>query len=124
MFAFAAAVAVFALITVPLLEIPPAKEEVIELDDVPAKPEAADATVSETRAHEPKGIGKYVQLSVVPLASVLFLVYIGYAGVLSFVAGYAESRGLGDAVSLYFVVYAAVIFISRPPVGRRKVPRG
>ena len=32
---------------------------------------------------------------------------------------YAGELGLSDAVSLYFVVYAAVILVSRPPVGRR-----
>ena len=54
-----------------------------------------------------------------PLASVLFLCYLGYSGILSFVTLYAEERGLSDAVSLYFVIYAIVILISRPPVGRR-----
>ena len=60
-----------------------------------------------------------IRLSVVPLASVLFLCYLGYSGILSFVTLYAEERGLSDAVSLYFVIYAIVILISRPPVGRR-----
>lgn len=59
-----------------------------------------------------------VQWSVVPLASVLFLCYLGYSGVLSFVTLYASQLGLSDAVSLYFVVYAVVILITRPPVGR------
>ena len=80
---------------------------------------ADDSPAPVAVAPSQKGIGKFIQLSVVPLASMLFLVYIGYAGILSFVAGYAESNGLGDAVSLYFVIYAFVIFVSRPMVGRR-----
>ena len=37
---------------------------------------------------------------------------------------YASEVGLGDAVSLYFVVYALVILLSRPPVGRRVDRKG
>ena len=60
----------------------------------------------------------FVQWAVVPLASVLFLCYIGYAGVISFVTLYAAHLHLVDAVTLYFVVYAVVILVTRPPVGR------
>jgi len=130
MFAFAAAVAVFSVFTVPLLKIPPPQEIVFEPEDLLPHEDAAACAAGEmvqsarnTLSHEdsrkPRGIGKYVQLSVVPISSVLFLVYIGYAGIISFVAGYADSLGLDEAVSVYFVVYAVVIFVSRPIVGRR-----
>lgn len=103
MFAIAAVIAVIALISVALVDIPP-----------------ADATHDAPRhMHVKKGLGSLVQLSVVPLASTLFLVYLGYSGILSFVTSYADYRGLTGAVSLYFVVYAAVILLTRPPVGRR-----
>lgn len=64
-------------------------------------------------------IGSFVQLSVVPLGLVLLLCYVGYSGILSFLTLCASERGLSHVVSLYFVVYAAVILVSRPPVGRK-----
>ena len=108
MFAVAAAIALIALISVALVDIPAADASHIEAHHTTAK----------------RGIGSFVQLSVVPLASTLFLVYLGYSGILSFVTQYADYRGLSDAVSLYFVVYAIVILISRPPVGRRVDRKG
>ena len=88
----------------------------------------AEAAASGTAADQPadsprqnalmRAIGSYVQLSVVPIASVLFMAYLGYAGILSFITSYADASGLSDAVTLYFVVYAAVIFVTRPPIGR------
>ena len=109
MFACASAVAVLALLSLALLNIPPRQEKAIEHD-------------APKHIHPGKGgrgLGSLVQLSVVPLAAVLLLVYLGYSGVLSFITLYADERGLSEAVSFYFVVYAAVILISRPPVGMR-----
>ena len=110
MFACAAAIAVIAVLSLFLLEIP----HVVK-DEEPELPETGGAQ----HMHVKRGISSLIQLSVVPLASILFLCYLGYSGILSFVTLYAEERGLSDAVSLYFVIYAIVILISRPPVGRR-----
>ena len=102
MFAAAAASAILALACTLIAAIPP-----------------ADVRQKEPRHMHAHGISSLVQLSVVPLGCVLFLVYFGYSGILSFVTSYADWRGLADAVSLYFVVYAVVILVTRPPVGRR-----
>ena len=110
MFACAATIAVIAVLSLFLLEIP----HVVK-DEEPELPETGGAQ----HMHVKRGISSLIQLSVVPLASILFLCYLGYSGILSFVTLYAEERGLSDAVSLYFVIYAIVILISRPPVGRR-----
>ena len=106
MFAFAATMASLAVASLVLLEMPP------------------NLNVPHQHIQKGRGIGSLIQLSVVPLASVLFLVYLGYSGILSFVTMYADSRGLSDAVSLYFVVYAIAILITRPPVGRRVDRKG
>ena len=108
MFAVAAVIAVLALVSVAFVTIPPADSTHLEAHHI----------------HATKGLASFIQLSVLPLASVLFLVYLGYSGILSFVTSYADYRGLSEAVSLYFVVYAAVILVSRPPVGRRVDRKG
>lgn len=110
MFACAAVIAVLAVLSLLLLDIPH-----VVRDDETELPKTGGAQ----HMHVKRGISSLIQLSVVPLASVLFLCYLGYSGILSFVTLYAQERGLSDAVSLYFVIYAIVILISRPPVGRR-----
>lgn len=108
MFVCSAAVAVLAVLSLFLLDIPPRQQEAFEHD-----------APKHMHAGKGRGIGSLVQLSVLPLASTLLLVYVGYSGVLSFITLYAGERGLSDAVSVYFVVYAAIILVSRPPVGMR-----
>jgi MFS family permease len=105
MFVCSAIIAIIALLGTPFLTIP--------------HQERAAKHVHIVQAVKEQGIGALIMLSVVPIASVLFLVYVCYAGIISFVTSYAHMRGLDDAVSFYFVVYAIVILISRPPVGRR-----
>lgn len=109
MFACATVVAVLAVLSLALLDIPPRQQEVLERD--------APKHMQPEKGR--RGIGALVQVSVLPLASTLLLVYLGYSGILSFITLYAGERGLSDAVSVYFVVYAAIILISRPPVGMR-----
>ena len=41
-----------------------------------------------------------------------------YAGIVSFISSYAREIGLADVGSLYFVVYAVCILLSRPFVGK------
>lgn len=107
MFAVSAVIGVLAAASVALISIP--------------KPDAQHLEAHHIR---PRSISSLVQMSVVPLVSALFLVYMGYSGILTFVTSYADWRGMSDAVSLYFVVYAIVILITRPPVGRRVDRKG
>lgn len=65
-----------------------------------------------------------IQVSALPLCLVMFLVFIGYAGVVSYIAPFAQERGLTAAASLYFVVYSGAILVTRPTVGRRVDRRG
>ena len=107
MFYVAAAIGILAVVSIPLISIP-----------------APDAEHIQAKHIHARGISSLVQTAIVPLVSCLFLVYMGYSGILTFVTSYADWRGLSDAVSLYFVVYAVVVLISRPPVGRRVDRKG
>ena len=104
MFACAAGIAVVALVSVAAVKIPD---------------RADDGMPPARHMHATKGIASLLQVSALPLAAVMFLVFMGYSGILSFVTSYADERGMTGAVSLYFVVYAIVVLVSRPPVGRR-----
>ncbi|MCC9145296.1 MULTISPECIES: MFS transporter [unclassified Arthrobacter] len=52
------------------------------------------------------------------IASVMFIAGAAYAGILSFLNSYAQSEGLVLGASLFFVVYAVVVLVSRLFVGR------
>ena len=56
--------------------------------------------------------------SVLPIASVMFIAGAAYAGILSFLNSYAQKEGLVLGASLFFVVYAGVVLVSRLFVGR------
>lgn len=85
---------------------------------------AGAATAKSTAVGARLGIGTFIQLSVVPLVLVTFFAYICYGSVISFLTVYTDAAGLSQAASLYFVVYAAVILLTRPSVGRRVDRRG
>ncbi|UWX98567.1 MFS transporter [Arthrobacter zhaoxinii] len=56
--------------------------------------------------------------SALAIASVMFIAGAAYAGILSFLNSYAQSEGLALGASLFFVVYAGVVLVSRLFVGR------
>lgn len=59
-----------------------------------------------------------ISLPVLPVASVMLMAGLAYSGILAFLNGYAQEQGIGPTVtSLFFVVYAAVLVLSRFFVG-------
>ena len=61
---------------------------------------------------------------VLPVASVILLGAVGYSGVATFLNTYAQERGFERGASLFFVVYATVLFTARLFVGRLQDRRG
>jgi MFS family permease len=55
---------------------------------------------------------------VLPIASMMLFVGVAFSGVLTFVAAYAVELDLAMAASAFFLVYSAVILVSRLFVGR------
>lgn len=60
----------------------------------------------------------FVEKRVLPLALVGFVVAFSYSSVISFISIYAQGKNLLTAASYFFVVFAVVMLISRPFVGR------
>ena len=52
------------------------------------------------------------------------VIYLCYASVVSFLALYSEDIGLTTVASVFFIVYAVVVFLARPYVGRRFDAKG
>jgi MFS family permease len=65
-----------------------------------------------------------IEAPVVPVAFVALLLYFCYGGVVSFLALFMRELGLVEFASLFFVVFAVMVFITRPFVGRVFDARG
>lgn len=76
--------------------------------------------VSENVAEDMKGfkISNYIEYKALPIAVVTLIAGFTYSGVLSFITFYAKELHLIDAASFFFVIYAIVVFLSRPFSGR------
>ena len=90
----------------------------IPLHNMPQLAQPKDGSGSSRTVEGATGIGRFVQISVLPLTAVLLLVYLGYSGLVSFVVPYTDQLGLTRAASFFFVVYAIAIVFSRLFTGR------
>lgn len=66
--------------------------------------------------HSP--LARFVEADVLPIAVVCGLLFFGYSSLLTFLTPYAIQIGLANAASVFFVVYALAMFVTRPFTGR------
>lgn len=62
--------------------------------------------------------------AVVPIGCFMLLVGLGYAGIITYLNGYAEQRGVATGAGLFFVAYAAAMLVARFTLGRVQDSRG
>lgn len=63
-------------------------------------------------------IQDFFESKAVPISLMMVLVGIAYSGIVSFLNNYAIEINLEDEASLFFIVYAVCLFISRPFTGK------
>ncbi|MGB6407688.1 MAG: MFS transporter [Planococcus donghaensis] len=63
-------------------------------------------------------INDFLEKKTMPIATVGFLIAFAYASVIAFISVYAESLGLIQTASFFFLVYAMAMLIIRPITGR------
>lgn len=63
-------------------------------------------------------LSNYLEMKSIPISLVCGLIYLCYSSVLSFFASYAKEIHLVDAASFFFIIYAVIVLISRPIIGR------
>ncbi len=63
-------------------------------------------------------LGRFVEAGVLPISIVGGLLFFGYSSLLTFLTPYAAEIGLSRAASVFFVVYALAMFVTRPFTGR------
>lgn len=66
--------------------------------------------------HSP--LARFVEAGVLPISLVCGLLFFGYSSLLTFLTPYATEIGLARAASVFFVVYALAMFVTRPFTGR------
>ncbi|WP_165060989.1 MFS transporter [Adlercreutzia sp. ZJ154] len=110
LFIFAIAAAVIALILAALMRVPATKRSQTSLKA--AKP-------TPTQAPQKLGLlDKIIEVGVLPIAGVAGLVYFGYSALLTFLTPFAETMDMTRAASVFFIVYAISMFITRPFTGK------
>ncbi len=82
--------------------------------------------LSRKETEEMKGfkLNNILETSVIPISIICMGACFCYSSVLSFLAVYAKEINLSEAAGFFFIVYAIVIFFSRPVVGRLFDTRG
>lgn len=77
-----------------------------------------ELTQPKKRVRQPFSLSNYFEKTALPISFIGFLVGIAYASILSFLAGFSAQNHLVTAGSLFYVMYALAILISRPITGR------
>lgn len=75
-------------------------------------------------AEKPRGLNSMIEVSAIPITVCTFVSAFSYSSVLSFIRTYGQALDLVKSVSLFFVIYAAVLLVSRPVAGRIQDRKG
>lgn len=87
------------------------------LADVKAIEPGCAAESSIKKDVKPKGIYSLLEPKAVPLSLCILFMAFGYAAMISFYRLYAASENMTKEFSIFFLIYAAVLVISRPVAG-------
>lgn len=107
MFAVCAIAVALSLLLVPFLSL--------------QKKELTPAQINETRGFK---LSNLVELPVVPISIICLIIFMCYSSIVTFLAVFAQEINLVEAAGFFFIVYALVVFITRPIIGRLFDTRG
>lgn len=85
-----------------------------ELPEEYVRAEREKAALSAPR----RAIDRLIEVRALPIACVAGLIFFGYSALLTFLQPFAAQLGLTQAASVFFVVYAIAMFVTRPFTGR------
>ncbi len=76
--------------------------------------------LTEKQLNEIKGfkLANFFESKVIPISTIGMLVYFSYSSVVSFLAVYSQKIHLENAAGFFFIIYVAIIVVSRPFIGR------
>ncbi|SDH21380.1 MFS transporter [Desulfosporosinus hippei] len=71
----------------------------------------------QAKKKDPRVKGVILEKTAIPSALVLFFITLTYGGIVSFLPAYASFRGV-DNIGIFFSVYALVLLLGRPIIGK------
>lgn len=77
-----------------------------------------EAKISKEQLEAMKGFRCFFEARAVPISIIIAIIGFSYSSILSFLTSYTIEINLIDAASVFFVIYAVFILISRPFTGR------
>ena len=80
--------------------------------------EFSDAERAYALEHEPKGVERYIEKSALPISIIAFLAGFIDSAILTGMGSFSTDLKIPLAGSLFFTMYAVLIFVSRPFTGR------
>ena len=78
---------------------------------------ASKPLTTQVEAKKPSFISQFIEPKALPIAFIMLLASICYSGVLSFINFYAKEINLVQTASIFFLMYALAIMVSRPFTG-------
>lgn len=63
-------------------------------------------------------ISNYLEFKAVPISIIALIISFTYSGVITFISIYAQQINLLEAASIFFIVFAITVLVSRPITGR------
>ena len=67
---------------------------------------------------KPLGLNRILELKAIPISLCIFCLCFGYAALMSFYRLYGQATGLSKEFGSFFLIYAVVLLVSRPTVGK------
>ncbi|WP_317968257.1 MFS transporter [Paenibacillus sp. CCS19] len=83
-----------------------------------AEVSAAQKQEQESAGNKKRGWGKFLEPKAVPISLVGFILSFAYSSLSGFFASFAEEIHQSNITALFFVVFAVMIVVSRPIVGK------
>ena len=77
-----------------------------------------DRKVNLETLNKAKGLDRLIEVSAIPITVCVFISAFSYSSVLSFIRTYGQVMDLAKIVSVFFIVYAIVLVVSRPVAGK------
>ncbi len=85
---------------------------------------ANQATISPLKTEKQPWFAQFLEPKALPIAWIVLITATCYSGVLSFIHFYAQNLKLEEAASVFFLMYAIAILLSRPLTGKLVDRRG
>lgn len=128
LFIAAACVSVASLLLIMALRVPQAPARKRQREGQPERPERLERSESQRQGkgahHAHFSLSSFIERSVLPISAVCGVIFFGYSSLLTFLTPFATERDLMGAASIFFIVYAASMFVTRPFTGRAFDRRG